>query len=106
MTDAVDRPHLVWWVIVLGGLTVLGLLGFNDAFYAWYTDALMPLPAQSVMAWIFIGCVPIHVFEAWYAYRLARRLSLVKSAVGWSVQCFLLGYPSTHLLRKRARAAA
>lgn len=102
--DTVDRPHAVWWVVVIGGLTVLAFQGFSDAFYGWWIAHLHALPAQKVMMWIFVACVPIHVFEAFYCHRLARRLGLTKSAFGWGVQSFFLGYPSTRLLRRREKA--
>lgn len=103
--DRVDRPHAVWWVLVLGGLGLLALQGFSAAFYAWWTAHLHALPARAVLTWLFVACVPIHVFEGAYAWHIANRLGLRESAAGWALQCFALGYPSTHLLRKRLKAA-
>ena len=104
--DKVDHPHLVWWVVVIGGLSLLGVQAFSESFYTWWVTHLHPLPSQTVMMWILIACAPIHVFEAFYCHWLARRIGLVRSAVGWGVQSFFLGYPSTRLLRQRAKASA
>lgn len=104
--DAVDHPHAVWWFAVIGGLTLLAFQGFDARFYAWYTRTLHWLPSQAFMRWLFIACVPIHVFEAVYAYRTARRVGMDRSALGWAVQCFFLGYPSTRLLMKRVSKTA
>lgn len=106
MPDKVDRPHVFWWFVVLGGLTILGLQAFSPRFYAWWTQHANPLPGQGVMLAIFIACIPIHIFEAIYVYRVARKLGLRHSAVGWSVQTLFLGFPSTRLINKRAKAVA
>ena len=106
MDDQVDRPHPIWWVLVLGGLGLLFVIGHDAAFYPKYTALVHELPGQELMAWLFYACIPIHVFEAWYAWKWAGKLGLEKSRLGWAVQCFMLGYPSTHLLNKRKKAAA
>ena len=102
--DTVDAPALYWWVAIIGGLVLLGIQGFNTEFYNWWIANMHPLPGQNVMAWILIACLPIHLFEAIYVYRVAQHLGMPNSAMGWAVQTFILGYPSTHLIRKRARA--
>lgn len=103
--DKVDHPHILWWVLIWGGLTVLALQGFNDAFYSTWVTKVHALPGQGVMAAIFYACIPIHLFEGVYAYRVAKRIGLERSALGWGVQCFLLGYPSTRLINIRKKAA-
>jgi hypothetical protein len=103
--DRVMRPHLLWWVAILGGLTVLGLQGFSSSFYEWWTVHLHPLPAKSTMAWIFLACIPIHVGEAVYCWRLSNRLGTPAASAGWALQTFVIGFPSTWLLLKRARPA-
>jgi hypothetical protein len=99
----------VWWLLVLGGLTVLALQSWDAPFYAWWTAHVNPLPGQAVMAWVFVACIPIHVGEALYVYFASPRSGLSRSRSAWTVQTFFLGYPSTHLFRRRAariRAAA
>ena len=101
--DAVDRPALVWWVLVLGGLTILALDSWDPAFYAWWTSHVNPLPGQAVMAWVFVACVPIHAGEAIYVNLAAKKSGLALSRAAWTVQTLILGYPSTHLFRKKVR---
>ena len=102
--DRVESPKLHWWISIVGGLTLLGFQGLHPEFYNWWIATVHPLPAQNVMAWIFIACLPIHIYEAVYVYRLANLLGMPESAMGWSIQTFILGFPSTSLLRKRAKA--
>ncbi|HMJ53898.1 MAG TPA: DUF4499 domain-containing protein [Polyangiaceae bacterium] len=102
-SESVERPHLLWWVAIVGGLTVLGLQGFSSSFYGWWSEHVNALPAQSTMAWIFLACVPIHVGEALYCWRLSNRLGTPGASTGWALQTFVIGFPSTWLLMKRAR---
>ncbi len=104
--DVVLRPRPVWWVLTLGGLTLLAFQGFRPDFYAWWATHLHPLPPRSFMAWLFVACIPVHAFEAVYVFRLAQRLGMPRSAAGWALQTMMLGYPSTALLRKRAKEQA
>ncbi len=99
--DVVERPALVWWVLVIGGLGILALQSWNNDFYAWWTSHVNALPGQAVMGWIFLACIPIHVGEALYVYATAPRRGLTRTRTAWALQTLVLGYPSTHLFRKR-----
>src|SRR5271166_3743268 len=74
--DALERPHAVWWILVIGGLTVLALQGFSAPFYSWWVSHVNPLPGQRVMRWVLFGCAPIHVYEALYVYATAEKLGM------------------------------
>jgi hypothetical protein len=100
--DAVERPGLGWWIGILGGLTVLAFQGFSPDFYAFWTSHVNPLPGSAVMRGIFLACIPIHIFEAVYVHRLAHRLGMHRSAMGWAVQTLLIGFASTLLIRRLA----
>ncbi len=102
--DRVEVPHPMWWFLVLGGLTLLAFQGFHSGFYEWWVGSVHRLPPQPYMAGLFVACIPIHAFEGIYAWRTAHRLGMSRSAFGWAVQCFVIGYPSTHLLRKRVKS--
>lgn len=102
--DRVEAPKWHWWISIIGGLSLLGFQGLHPEFYNWWVTNVHSLPAQEVMGWIFVACLPIHVYEAVYVYRLAHVLGMPNSAIGWSVQTFILGFPSTYLLRKRAKS--
>jgi hypothetical protein len=103
-SDGVERPHLAWWIGVEGGLTVLALQGFSTSFYAWWTANVNALPAQSTMAWIFLACIPVHLGEALYVHWQSNRIGTPQASMGWAVQTFFIGLPSTLLMIKRARA--
>ena len=103
--DRVEPPKLIWWFVILGGLGLLALQSLHAPFYAWYTTTLHPLPGQNVMLWILIACLPIHLFEAVYVFRLAQKLGLSQSAPLWALQTFMLGYPSTRLMLARAKVS-
>jgi hypothetical protein len=105
-SDRVERPHFAWWVAILGGLTVLCLQGFSSSFYAWWIEHVNPLPAQSTLAWIFLACIPIHAGEAVYCWKLSNRLGTPNLSLGWALQTFIIGFPSTLLLMKRDRRGA
>jgi hypothetical protein len=104
--ERVERPHLVWWIVILTGLTLLGFQGFSDSFYAWWVAHVNALPAKSTMAWIFLACIPLHVGEALYCWRLSNRLGTPGASAEWALQTLVIGFPSTRLLMKRARPGA
>jgi hypothetical protein len=103
-SDRVERPHLAWWIAIVGGLTVLALQGFSTSFYAWWTASVNALPAQATMAWIFLACIPIHIGEALYVFWQSNRIGTPQASIGWALQTFFIGLPSTLLMIKRARA--
>ncbi|MET0593453.1 MAG: DUF4499 domain-containing protein [Polyangiaceae bacterium] len=102
-SDSVERPHLLWWVAIVGGLTLLAVQGFSAPFYSWWIEHVHGLPAQPVLAWIFLGCIPLHIGEAIFCYRLSNRLGTPQASLGWALQTFIIGFPSTLLLIKRSR---
>ena len=103
LEDRIELPHAIWWVVILGGIVVLALLAFHTTFYTWYAATFHPLPSQSILTWVLIALLPIHIFEAVYVVRIARKLGLVESAPLWGLQTLVLGYPSTKLMLDRAR---
>jgi hypothetical protein len=102
-SDSVESPHVAWWVAIVGGLTLLALQGFSAPFYAWWVENVHGLPRQPVLAWFFLACIPLHLGEALFCYRLSNRLGTREASLGWALQTFVIGFPSTRLLLKRAR---
>ena len=100
--DRVERPALAWWVAILGGLGLTGLLGFHDGAYALFARHVTAAFPRRLLAVVFVASYAIHAGEALYARALARRAGLYASATAWAVQTFLLGFPSLRLLRARA----
>jgi hypothetical protein len=99
--DIVERPALGWWIAVVGGLALTGLLGFHDGAYALFAEHVTAVLPQRLLAVVFVVSYAIHLGEALYARALARRAGLHASATAWAVQTFLLGFPSLRLLRAR-----
>jgi 3beta-hydroxy-delta5-steroid dehydrogenase/steroid delta-isomerase len=98
--DTVERPHLGWWVSILVGMTVLGILAFNGtAYHAWHTHVTTYTPPLALRI-TFVLAVALHLGDAIYALRLAKRIGL-GTAWGWFLQTLALGYPSLRLLKKR-----
>lgn len=100
----IERPHIGWWVAILGGLAINAAVGFDAGAYAWWCTHVTTALSQRLVRNIFIAAVLTHVIEAAYAARLAQRSGLGDRAGGWCVQTLLLGFPSLRLLRRRAQA--
>ena len=102
--STVDRPHIGWWLIIIAGMTTLGVLAFDSVALAWWTSHLFWLPPQALLIAGFVAAVATHVAEAAYAFRLAKGGVAPAAAVGWTLQTLTLGYPSLRLLKQRARS--
>jgi hypothetical protein len=97
--DAVERPPVALWIAIVGGLGLSALVGLSDSAYAlWCSHVTSALP-QRLIRDIFLGAVVVHAGEAAYAWRLARGAGL-KTAAAWTLQTFLIGFPSLGRLRK------
>jgi dehydrogenase/reductase SDR family protein 7B len=85
-------PAFIWWFLILLGMTTLGVLTFNEvAFSAW---PVLPRPVLVGIWWL---AVVLHVLEAGIAFTLAAQS---RHRLAWTLQTFLLGYPSLRLLRR------
>ncbi len=102
MTPRVQRPHLLWWVSVWGGLGLLFVLAFSDAAYAGWLTSIGPMFSVRVLQIIAAIATLLHVGEGVFAYITARRANL-ETAFGWGVQTFLLGFPSLRLLLRELK---
>jgi hypothetical protein len=105
LMSPIDRPHVVWWISIIAGMTTLGVLAFDPPALAWWTAHLFWLPPAAVLIAVFIGAVALHVGEAAYAFRLASGVAPA-AAIGWTLQTLTLGYPSLRLLKLRVAKAA
>jgi hypothetical protein len=84
---AVDRR---WWVTNTGGVALTGVLA-----------AATGRPA---LRRLFRAAVAIHVAEALYSYRAARRAGFTTSAPRWALQALGVGFPSLIALRVARQA--
>jgi 3beta-hydroxy-delta5-steroid dehydrogenase/steroid delta-isomerase len=98
--DTVKRPHIGWWLLILGAIALLTVLAFDEDAYRYFSTHVTSIFSQSFLKVLFYATIVIHFCEAAYAYYVARRSRLQDIAVGWSFQTFLLGFPSLRLLLK------
>lgn len=98
----VERPAPGWWVAVLGGMTVLGLIAFRPSWWhRWSTRVTSAVP-QGAFRGLFWAAVATHLAEGAAAVRLADRAGEHAATLSWGAQTTLLGFPSLRLLRRRA----
>ena len=100
------RPHLITWILVLGGMTLTGVLAYSTAAYQWWYESVTTLLTVGTLRVIFIVAVALHVIEAVAAYLLAMKSGRGETALGWAFQTFLMGYFSLGLLRRQIRRGA
>lgn len=100
---APERPHVGWWVAILGGLGALAVVAFDRGAYAWWSANVTAALSPAVLRGVFATALLLHLGEALYAHRLAGHLGDDEAAAGWFWQTLALGFPSLRLLRRRAR---
>lgn len=100
--DHVERPHVFWWSSILFGMSLLALLALSDGAYALWESRVTTWLPQSLLRVVLCAAVAAHIGEGLYAYRLAGRLGLQRSQLGWGMQTLVLGFPSLRLLLRRA----
>ncbi|MBI4515220.1 MAG: DUF4499 domain-containing protein [Deltaproteobacteria bacterium] len=103
-SERVERPHVGWWISVLGGMGLLALVAFDAGAYARWCELVTPALPRGLLQGVFIAAVVAHLVEGAYAFRLAQHAGLHASAAGWLAQTCTLGYPSLRLLRRRLGA--
>ena len=106
LPDTVDLAHVAWWVVIPGLLFLLFLLGFVAPVHEWFATTLYNPGSPTVLRWIFVATIPIHVYEGVWAWRRAKELGMQQSAWKWGLMCFTLGYPGSRNLLKRAKEKA
>lgn len=98
----VERPAAGWWVAVLGGMTVLGLIAFRSSWWRWWSTRVTSAVPRGAYRALFWAAVATHVAEGTAAVRLAERAGEHAATLSWGAQTTLLGFPSLRLLRRRA----
>lgn len=91
-----ETPQAIWWIAILGGMGLTALLAFERSAFQWWSEWITTALSQSVFQWIFGLAILAHVGEALYALKLAST-----DKWRWTLQTFLLGYPSLSLLVKK-----
>jgi hypothetical protein len=104
MRARIRRPNLLWRAFVLGGLTTLGVLSFNDdAWQAWEDNVGDSVPRTTIRA-VFVGSVGLHVVEALLVRRWGRKAGLADRGA-YTRTTLLYGFPSVPKARRAAKAA-
>ncbi|KAJ7520446.1 hypothetical protein O6H91_19G006100 [Diphasiastrum complanatum] len=104
--EGVTRPSFICWFLIIFVFFVhfccafiprpfLGPMRWVQSFAIRRNDSIKNLQIIFVLAWL------IHVLEASYAWRLAKKVDAM-NAKAWFLQTLLLGYPSLRLLLKRS----
>lgn len=99
MHSSIAHPHPVWWIAIIGGMSLTAWIAFNATGYQLWSEAVTAYWPQGVFQWIFWLASAVHVLEAMYAYRLAQQSGIGRAGT-WTLQTLLLGYASLHLLRR------
>jgi len=100
----VERPALGWWVSILSGMTLLGLVASNDRTWRWWSTHMTAAIPRSAFRSLFRAAVATHIVESAIAVRVAERDGRHAATLAWGAQALLLGYPSLGLLRRSATA--
>lgn len=100
----VDRPHLGWWLGILGGMTLLGVLTLSPTAHAAWAAKVTTWTPRWLLAGIFVWACLLHVYKGMKAVRMAEQAGLHETSTGWGWQTFALGFASMRLLRRRIDA--
>ena len=101
-----DGPPLLTWIMLLGGMLLLGLCVHVPAPFMGPLECvrwlgLLIFRSHEVMRIIFYLACFAHLLEGVYAWTLAMKADR-RNAKGWFLQTLALGYPSLQYLLKRA----
>lgn len=98
------RPPTAWFVLLDGGIALLTVLAASPSAYR-ALEQRVPLPPPWALNALLAGTAVIHVGEAAYAGRTARRHGLPVRR--WAAQTLAVGFPSLiELGRVRQEVAA
>ena len=100
--DGVQRPSLLWFLVLDGGIVVLTKLVVSSKSYERASELSGgTLPPRRALRALLVATAVIHAAEAVAAGRIAAKRGLPAS--GWSLQTFVVGFPSLMVLRKAGR---
>jgi 3beta-hydroxy-delta5-steroid dehydrogenase/steroid delta-isomerase len=104
--ERVERPHWLWWVSIILGMLVLGLVAHDPSTWGWWSEKV----TAAIPRWIFHvalwAAVLTHVHKGMKAVRLAERAGLHRTSSAWGWQTFVLGFASMSLLLPRIERAS
>jgi hypothetical protein len=101
-TATFRRPSLAWFALLDGGIVALTTLTVSRRAHRRVRD-LVPVPPRRVLAAMLASTAVIHVGEAAYAGRRARRHGMAGRP--WALQTLAVGFPSLIELGRSTRGA-
>jgi 3beta-hydroxy-delta5-steroid dehydrogenase/steroid delta-isomerase len=99
--EKVDRPHWGWWLSILSGMTLLGVLALSPSAHAAWSAHITTWTPRWLLSGVFVWAVLVHVYKGMKAVRLAERAGLHETSMAWGWQTFALGFASLRLLEQR-----
>eukprot|EP01034_Spumella_vulgaris_P021451 gene21452-27484_t len=110
--DFFEIAHIVWYFLIILGMTLLGLTAFCSPQYLQHSNAFLSavnwlaltiFRSQQILKYVFIAAVGAHVIESLQAFNLCLQLRCDETKYMWVAQTLLLGYPSLKLLYDRQK---
>jgi len=111
MSKRFQSANILWWIIIPGTIITLFLLSYYPhvipfSYLSLFGDFLSYLKSnyRTVLVIVFWAMIIAHVYEAILARRICRKLKIdQQSTVLWTIQTFILGFPSLKILKGYTR---
>jgi len=98
-------PHLIWFILCIGGMSALFLIAYADAPVRHILPldnlAMYIFRSRATLKVVFNLAVVAHFVEAQYAVFVCTSQLGLTTWPFWALQTFILGYPSLALLLER-----
>eukprot|EP01041_Mallomonas_annulata_P012629 gene12629-26593_t len=98
-------PSVSWWIGIVGAFLVHGIIAYgnddseiNRLLKPVYDFGLLIFYSKEGLKIVFNVAVILHVLECIYATYLAISLGCKNTWYLWTIQTFILGFPSLKLL--------
>ncbi len=96
--EGFTRPAAGWFLVLDGGVVALAALATSGrAYQAARRNLPFSLPPRPALQALLAATAVIHIGEAAYAFRVARRRGT--RPVAWAGQTLAVGFPSLRALR-------
>lgn len=96
-------PKLRWFVLLDSGMLLLIVLVSSRKAYD-RLKKIVPLPSRRTVGLILAAATVIHLGEAVFAFRSAKRRGFDDAATKWALQSFIVGFPSALKMRELSRS--
>ncbi|UJR32348.1 hypothetical protein I4U23_019811 [Adineta vaga] len=111
MTNRFQSPHLFWWIIICGGISITFLLAhyphvipMNSLGVLGSFLSSLVVNYRLLLILTFWATVIAHAYEALLARHICQQLHIDQiSTCLWMIQTFILGFPSLMILKGYVR---